>query len=268
MHDILLNIVNPLEEMVNNLPALSSSSSSEDLGHTHSHRTGVLGTNTLCLTSSSKFEGFTKEDLETPSIRCRTQQSVIGINIDDTDHGHTSVTGINNMLSMGEMGLNIDGTDQCHTSVTGINSTLSVVETGININDTDLGRKDVSGINSTLSSQLNITASVSGIMEDVQNDGSLDTDFCASSSLSDFDGFTKDDLRPTPKMVDSDSDIYSSPASSDPSNESESEHDDGAYESDNYSSDDTILYQVSCSPDKKPIKKCYTSTPILLVEKL
>ena len=262
--DILLNIVNPLEEMVNNPPALSSSSSSEELGHTNSSRTGVLGTNTLCLTSSSEFEGFTKEDLETPSIRHTTQHSAICINIDDTDH--TSMTGINNTLPTSEMGININDTDQCHTSVTGINSTLPAVEISINIDDTDQGHIDVPGINSMLSSQLNITACVSGIMDDIQNDESVDTDLYASSSSYDFDGFTKEDLRPTPKRVDSDSDIYSSPASSDPSDQSESEHDDGAYE--NYSSDDTILYQVSCSPDKKPTKKCHTSTPIPLVENL
>ena len=85
-------------------------------------------------------------------------------------------------------------------------------------------------------------------------------------SSSDFNGFTKEDLKPSPKRLDSDSDIDSSPGSSDPSDQSESEND--VYESDNYPSDDTILYQVSCSPDKKPNKECNTSTPIPLVENL
>ena len=101
VHDILLNIENPLKEPVNNPPDLGISNSSEETDHTHSPRAGVLGTNTLYLTSSSEFEGFTKEDLETPLTRCTNQQSVIGINIDDTDHNHTSAksaTGINNTL--------------------------------------------------------------------------------------------------------------------------------------------------------------------------
>ena len=116
----------------------------------------------------------------------------------------------------------------------GINSAISAVTTDINIDDNDQGH----------------------------------TDFCASSSSSDFDGFTKDDLKPQPDRADSDSNIYSSPASLDPSDESESEHDDDVYESDIFSSDDTILYQVSCSLDKTIVKKSCTSTPIPLVENL
>ena len=109
----------------------------------------------MYLTSSSESEGFTKEDLETPPIICTTQPGEMGINIDDTDQGHTGVTGINSTLSTGEMGINIDDTDQGHTGVTGINSTLSM--------------------------QLNTTACVSGIKDDIQNDESMDTDSCASS---------------------------------------------------------------------------------------
>ena len=92
------------------------------------------------------------------------------------------------------------------------------------------------------------------------------TDNCASSSSSDFDGFMQDDLKPLPTRANLDSNTNSSPASLDSSEESESEHYD--YETDIFSSDNTILYQAPGSTMETCVKKSGATVPIPLVEDL
>ena len=73
VHDILLTMEYPLTEMANNQSIPEINSSSEGTDHIYSPRASVLATNTLHLTSSSKSEGFTKEDLEISLTKCANQ---------------------------------------------------------------------------------------------------------------------------------------------------------------------------------------------------
>ena len=221
-------------EMENNQSIPEINSSSEGTNHIYSPKASVLGTSTLHLTSSSESEGFTKEDLEISLTKCTNQQCVIGSNKNeyDTEDDHVSVksaTGINK-TPLCEMGLNIDNTD---TGMIGVNSTPPTAD-NMSPNNDDAKHCSI--------------------------------DNCASSSSSDFDGFTQEDLKLLPSMVNLDSDTNSSPFSLYSSEESESEHYD--YETDIFSSNDTILYQVPIPTTETYVKKSSATAPIPLVEEM
>ena len=175
-----------------------------------------------------------KEDLETSLTKCTNQQCVIGSNKYDTEDDHVSVK-----------------------SMMGTNNTL-LCEMGLNTDDTDTGVYSMMGVYSAPTSD-NIY---------LNNDDSdhCHTDNGASSSSSDFDGFTQEDLKSLPSRAYFDSDTNSSVASLDSTEESESKHYD--YETDIFSSDDTILYQAPCSSVETCAKKSGATAPIPLVEEL
>ena len=89
------------------------------------------------------------------------------------------------------------------------------------------------------------------------------TENCASSSSSDFDGFTQEDLK---SLANPYSDTNSSPASLYSSEESESEH--YNYETNIFSSNDTILYQVPTPTTETYVKKSSATALIQLVEEM
>ena len=234
VHDILLSTEYQITEMDNNQSMPETNSSSEGTNHIYSPKAIVLGINTLHLTSSSEFEGFTKEDLEILLTKCANQQCVIGSNENeyDTEDDHVSVKSVmgTNKTPLCEMGLNIDNTD---TGMMGVNSTPPTADNTCPNND---------------------------------NAEHCNIDNCASSLSSDFDGFTQEDLKSLPSMANLDSDTNSSPASLYSSEESESEHYD--YETDIFSSDDTILYQVPTPTTETYVKKSSATAPIPLVEEM
>ena len=132
VHDILLSTEYHITEMENNQLTPEINSSTEETNHIYSPKASVLGTNTLHLTSSSEFEGFTKEDLEILLTKCANQQCVIGSNESeyDTEDDHVSVKSVMgiNQSPLCEMGLNIDNMD---TGLMGVYSTPPTADNNV-----------------------------------------------------------------------------------------------------------------------------------------
>ena len=113
------------------------------------------------LTSSSEFEGFTKEDLEPPCVMGAINSCVLGTNMENRDPDLISMTGTNTNLSC----------------VSGINS-----------NTFDISSQLIDIINDAIGNDHTDNT-------EKENEGSL-----ASSSSSEFDGFTEEDLKPLPLL--------------------------------------------------------------------
>ena len=231
-NDMLLNTVSYLEKSCNLRSIdvdpldMERSASTDEVGPTIASVNVALGTNTVDLTSSSEFEGFTKEDLEPPHVMGAIQSCVLGTNKENLDPDLTSVTGTNTNQS-------------CVLA--------------INTNRVDISLQPIDITN-------DVTGNDHTEKTEKENEGSL-----ASSSSSEFDRFTEEDLKPLPPLKYI-SDSESSISLSDPTDQSEPEDKEG--DTTQYLSDETILYQMTHPPDKIIVKGSKTPTPILFVEKL